>query len=43
MQKVVINHGVNYKSTSQDEVLERRIFGDAAKRMSAFSKFISKP
>ena len=43
VQKIVINHGINYRSTSQDEVLERRIFLDAAKRMTAMSKFITKP
>jgi hypothetical protein len=32
-----------YRSTSQDEVLERRVFKDAAKRMAAMSHYITKP
>ena len=39
----MINHGINYRSTSHEEVLERRIYLDAAKRMTAMSKFITKP
>jgi hypothetical protein len=43
VQKIVISEGVNYRSTSQDEVLERRIFKEAAKRMTTLSKYITKP
>ena len=42
-QKIEINPGVAYKSTSQDEVFEPRIVDIKAKAITSMNKYIRKP
>lgn len=42
-QKIDINPGIIYKSTSQDAVFEPRIFELRAEAITGISQFISKP
>lgn len=42
-QKIEINPGIGYKSTSQDEVFEPRIWDMKSKAITSLNQFIKKP